>query len=196
MLAPILGALAILACALTVWLIRTRSTTEQDPDAAFWYAFTGACVLAPLVLGAAVLDPWLGMAVVAAVAFTALATNKVSTGSLQRRLAGEQASLLANEHALLAARHDSVLKAWSRYELDPGAALDHPAMNDVGIPATAALTRALAAAEQLRYQMAPAAAATGTNYQQAVVGLESAFALAQRLELQLHNKEASGLYSA
>lgn len=194
MLAPTLGAFAILSCALTVWLIRTRPATEQDPDAPFWYAFTGACVVVPLVLGAALWAPWLGMAVMAAVAFTALATNKVSTGTLQRRLAGEQASLLANEHALLAARHDSVLRAWSRYELDPGSAIDHPAMNDVGIPATAALTRALAAAEQLRYQ--PAAAATGTNYHQAVLGLESAFALAQRPELQLHNKEASGLYSA
>ncbi len=196
MLAPILGALAILACAQTVWFIRTRSATEQDPDAPFWYAFTGASVVVPLVLGAALLAPWLGMVVVAAVAFTALATNKVSTATLQRRLAGAQASLVANEHALLAARHDYVLRAWSWYELDPGAAIDHPAMNDVGIPATAALTRALAAAEQLRYQPAQAAAASGTNYQQAVVGLESAFALAQRPELQLHGKEASGLYSA
>ncbi|MDO5745213.1 MAG: hypothetical protein Q4P23_12175, partial [Micrococcaceae bacterium] len=139
MLAPVLGAFAMLAGALTVRLIRTRPATEQDPDAPFWYAFTGVCVMAPLVLGAAILDPWLGMAIVVAVTVTVLATDKVSTGALQRRIAGENDCLVANEHALLAARHDSVLRAWSRYELDPAAALEYPGMNDVSIPATAAL---------------------------------------------------------
>lgn len=181
MLAPVLGAFAMLAGALTVRLIRTRPVTEQDPDAPFWYAFTGACVLAPLVLGAAILNPWLGLAIVAAVTITALATDKISTGTFQRRMAGEHQSLVANEHAILAARHDSVLRAWSRYELDPGEALAHPAMNDVSIPATAALTRALAAAEQLRHQPAQGPGVPdGTNYQQAIVGLEAAFHLAQQ----------------
>lgn len=171
----------MLAGALTVRLIRTRPVTEQDPDAPFWYAFTGACVTAPMILGASILDPWLGIAIVAAVTGTAVATDKVSTGTVQRRLAGEHASRVANEHALLAARHDSVLRAWSRYELDPGAALEHPGMNDVSIPATAALTRALAAAEHLRHQPVQSPEVAGQiDYHQAIAGLEHAFDLARR----------------
>ncbi|MDO5745309.1 MAG: hypothetical protein Q4P23_12660, partial [Micrococcaceae bacterium] len=58
-------------------------------------------------------------------------------------------------------------------------ALEYPGMNDVSIPATAALTRALAAAEQLRHQPAQSRRAPGeTDYQQAVAGLETAFRLA------------------
>ncbi|RAX51269.1 hypothetical protein DQ353_02570 [Arthrobacter sp. AQ5-05] len=175
-LAPILGALAMLAGVLTTWVVNTRPASEQDPDARFWYVFTGACVAAPLVLGATVIDRGIGVATLATVAGTVLAANKYSSHILRRRVDAEHDSILAAEHSDLAARHETVLRAWSRYELDPEAAINHPSMNDVGNPPTAALVRALAAAEDLRHhrQELPSSR-SGADYRQAVLELEAAF---------------------
>ncbi|KAA0974096.1 hypothetical protein FQ154_16805 [Paeniglutamicibacter gangotriensis] len=177
MLAPILGALAVLAAASTVWLVKTRPTTQQDPDAAFWYVFAGVSLVFPLFLGVGLINRWFGLATLAMVAATILATNRFSSNALQRRQAGEQASLISSEHSALAIRHASVLTAWSRYELDPAAAIAHPNMNDVNAPATAELARALAAAE--------AARTMGTGYRQAVAGLEAAFRRAEKTQAQV-----------
>ncbi len=180
MLAPILGTLAMLAGVLTTWVVNTRPASEQDPDARFWYVFTGACVVAPLVLGATVVDRWIGVATLATVAGTVLAANNYSSRIFRRRLDAEHASILAAEHSALAARHESVLRAWGRYELDPEAAISHPAMNDVGNPPTAALARALAAAEDLRHHpQEHASSGSGANYRQAVIDLEAAFRQAE-----------------
>lgn len=195
MLAPVLGVLAMLASALTVWFARTRPATDEDPDARFWYVFTGACVLAPLLLGAAALGPWTGVAVLAAAAGTVLASDRFSSATLRRRLASAERQLLVAEHSALAGRHDAVLKAWARYELDPGAAIDHPGMNDMQLPATSALAKALAVAEGLRdpahggvegggagavgARVSGLEAARVERYRQAVSRLESAFRQAE-----------------
>lgn len=179
-LAPILGALAMLAGVLTTWIVNTRPASEQDPDARFWYVFTGACVAAPLVLGATVIDRWIGVATLAAVAGTVLAANKYSCRIFRIRVAAEHESILAAEHSALAARHESVLRAWSRYELDPEAAINHPSMNDVSKPPTAALVRALAAAEDIRHhRQEHASGGADADYRQAVLDLEAAFRHAQ-----------------
>ena len=94
-LAPILGTLAMLAGVLTTWVVNTRPASEQDPDARFWYVFTGACVVAPLVLGATVVDRWIGVATLATVAGTVLAANNYSSRIFRRRLDAEHASILA-----------------------------------------------------------------------------------------------------
>lgn len=177
MLAPILGALAVITGALTIWFVKTRPATQQDPDSTFWYAFTGVCTVVPLLLGVGLINRWFGMATLAMVAAAVLATTRLSTNALRRRLAGEQASLFFAEHSALAIRHAAVLKAWSRYELDPAAAIAHPDMNDVDAPETAKLVRALAEAE--------AARATGAGYRQAVVGLEAAFRRAEQNQPQV-----------
>ena len=175
-LAPTLGALAMLAGVLTTWIVNTRPASEQDPDARFWYVFTGACVAAPLVLGATVIDRWIGVATLATVAGTVLAANKYSCRIFRSRVAAEHESILAAEHSALAARHESVLLAWSRYELDPEAAINHPSMHDVSNPPTAALVRALAAAEGLRHHRPElASSGSGADYRQAVLDLEAAF---------------------
>lgn len=194
MLAPILGALAVLTAALTVWFARARPATHEDPDARFWYGFTGAWVLAPLVLGAAALGQRTGVAVLAAVAGTVLVTGRFAAATLRRRLASGERRLLAAEHRALAERHEAVLMAWARYELDPGAAIDHPGMNDVQLPATSALAKALAMARDVREDLrAPATggvvaarveaggveAAGVERYRQAVSRLESAFRQAE-----------------
>ncbi|MBP2374969.1 hypothetical protein [Paeniglutamicibacter psychrophenolicus] len=186
MLAPTLGALAMLAGVLTTWVVNTRPASEQDPDARFWYVFTGAWVVAPLVLGASVIDRGIGVATVAAVAGTVLAANKYSSRVFRRRVDAEHQSILAAEHSALAARHESVLRAWSRYELDPEAAINHPSMNDVGSPPTAALVRALAAAEDLRLQH-PEQESGGVDagYRQAVIELETAFRQAELAETRV-----------
>lgn len=181
MLAPILGALAMLAGVLTTWVVNTRPASEQDPDARFWYLFTGACVVGPLVLGATVLDRWIGVATLAAVAGGILAANNYSSRIVRRRVGAKHESILEAEHCALAARHEAVLRAWGRYELDPEAAINHPTMNDVGHPRTAALVRALAAAEHLRRQRPePASNRVGANYRQAVLDLEAAFRHAEQ----------------
>ena len=183
-LAPILGTLAMLAGVLTTWVVNTRPASEQDPDARFWYVFTGACVVAPLVLGATVVDRWIGVATLATVAGTVLAANNYSSRIFRRRLDAEHASILAAVVFLVMLIMllfvVPVFRAWGRYELDPEAAISHPAMNDVGNPPTAALARALAAAEDLRHHpQEHASSGSGANYRQAVIDLEAAFRQAE-----------------
>lgn len=176
----------MLAGVLTTWVVNTRPASELDPDARFWYLFTGTCVVAPLVVSATVFDRWIGVATLAAVAGAVLAANKYSSRVFRRRADAEHESILAAEHSAFAARHESVLRAWSRYELDPEAALNHPSMNDVRNPPTAALVRALAAAEDLRHRrQEPASSGSGADYRQAVIALEAAFRHAELAETQV-----------
>lgn len=176
MLAPTLGLFAMLVGIGTTWLVVSGPALKQDPDARFWYGFSGLSVLAPLALGAAVLNPLAGVAVLAAVSGSCLATCRFLTREAKRRSAAEAGSRLAAARSACEARHDLVLRAWSRYELDPAAAIENPGMNDVHLPETAALARALGRAEQLRHRRpAQDSDGQGVDYPQAVIELESAF---------------------
>jgi hypothetical protein len=76
-----------------------------------------------------------------------------------------------------AVRHKSALARWQRYELDPGYSIDYPAMTDPRQPETAALIRAIKAAERLG-GTDPAGA--DAAYAPAVDRLEQALAAAER----------------
>lgn len=181
MLAPTLGLLAMLLGIASAWLMVSGPSLEQDPDARFWYGFCGFCVLAPLALGAALLNPWAGVAVLVAACGACLATYRFLVHEAAQRTAAEVDSRLAAGHSAFEARHDQVLRGWSRYELDPAAAIQSPGMNDVHFPETAALAKALAQAEHLRgRQPTGAADGIGTDYRRAVIELESAFTLAEQ----------------
>lgn len=176
MLAPTLGLLAVLVGIATTSLMISRPAPEQDPDARFWYGFAGLCVLAPLVLGAALLDPGRAAALLAAVSGGCLASGRFLVRLTRRRAAAEAGDRLDAELSAFEARHDLVLRAWCRYELDPAAAIENPSMHDVRVPETSALARALARAEHLR----PGGSlrepdGTGAAYRQSVIELESAF---------------------
>lgn len=176
----------MIAGVLTTWIVNTRPASEQDPDARFWYIFTGACVAVPLVLGATVIDRWVGGVTLAAVTGAVLAANRYSSRVFRRRVNAAHESILAADYAALQARHESVLRAWSRYELDPEASISNPSMNDVGDPRTAAIARALAVAEHLRRrhpERDPAGADAG--YRQAVFALEAAFREAELADSQV-----------
>lgn len=176
MVAQILGLLAMLAGIATVWLMNTRPAREQDPDARFWYGFTGSCVLAPLIFAAVSMDRLVGAVSLVMVVATCSVTARVSARSAQKRAASESAARWDSDYAGLQVRHDRVLRAWSRYALDPVAATDFPSMNDVHVLETSALARALAQAEQLRRDPHPLAPEhTGAGYPQAVCSLEAAF---------------------
>jgi hypothetical protein len=77
-----------------------------------------------------------------------------------------------------AARHRSALARWQRYELDPGFSIDYPAMSDARQPETAALIRAIKAAEGLGGRTDRAR--TDAAYAPAVERLEHALAAAER----------------
>ena len=195
MVALTVGVLAVLAGTATAWLACTGPSREKDPDAGFWYGFIGCSAVATLLLVAAAHNRWTAAACAAAVAAGSLAAGRLAVRSTRRRALAAARSLAAARQAALAARHDSVLLAWGRYALDPAAAVDFPAMNDVGVPEVSALARALAEAESLRpdshVQGAGMHAAAGRGgepagepaadpYRRAVDRLESAFRLAEQ----------------
>ncbi|MCV9993709.1 hypothetical protein OIU93_05260 [Paeniglutamicibacter sp. ZC-3] len=181
MLSPILGLLAMLLGMATAWLMVSGPSLEQDPDARFWYGFCGFCVLAPLALGAALVNPLAGVAVLVAACGACLATHRFLVHEAMQRTAVQTGSRLLAEHSAFESRHDQVLRQWSRYELDPAAAIASPGMNDVEVPETAALAKALAQAERLRGRQ-PNGAVDGVrvDYRRAVIELESAFTRAEQ----------------
>ncbi|MFF5790967.1 hypothetical protein ACFY5D_02845 [Paeniglutamicibacter sp. NPDC012692] len=175
------GLLAILTGVATAWLVNTRPSRERDPDAKFWYGFTGYCVVATLLLIAASQDRWVGALSLAVIAAGTLATGRLATCSVEKRAAAESDALRTAAHAALVARHDSVLRAWGRYALDPAAAIDFPAMNDVHVPEVSGLAKALAEAELLRRSPdAPEADPSGAGYHRAIDRLEAAFRRAEQ----------------
>jgi hypothetical protein len=52
----------------------------------------------------------------------------------------------------ISTRHDAMKKRWLAYELEPQRQLDYPAMTDVTFPPTAAMVKAMRAAEEARKQ--------------------------------------------
>ncbi|POH57206.1 hypothetical protein [Arthrobacter glacialis] len=151
MVVLVLAALVCLTAAATVWLIRTRATAENDPDATFWYAFAGLCVAAPLILIPALTSSFTSLALFAVALATTVATHKlvvrrqITAAATDRRRQLSLALSTANHE------HDALMTRWGRYELDPAAAIDFPAMSDVRVPETSALAKAARAAASLRH---------------------------------------------
>lgn len=170
-----LAVVVVCASGASVFLIRKHLAADSDglPDAVFWDVFAGLAIVAPAVIVPALAAPWagllLGVLAVAAAAVSFVWTPRVISRQEARRSARDVAA--SNEAA--AARHRSALARWQRYELDPARSIDYPAMSDPRQPETAALIRAMKAAEQLR-------GGTDAGYAPAVTRLEQALADAER----------------
>ncbi|XAS64149.1 hypothetical protein ACOM2C_12835 [Pseudarthrobacter sp. So.54] len=162
----------VCAAAASVYLVRKHLVADDGlPDAVFWDGFAGLAIVAPAVILPALAAPWagllLGVLASAAAAASYVWTPRAFRNREARRLSRETAA--GNEVA--AARHRSALARWQRYELDPAHCIDFPAMSDPRLPETAALIRAMKAAELLR---------GGADYAPAVARLEQALADAER----------------
>lgn len=166
----------VVACAVAVSVYLARKHMNADaglPDAVFWDGFAGLAVVAPAVILPSLASPWAGLIlgmVAAATAVTAYRwTPRIFSWQEFRRTSRETMS--ANEAA--EARHRSALARWQRYELDPAYCIDFPAMSDPRRPETAALIRAMKAAERL-------SGGAEAGYGPAVARLEEALAEAER----------------
>ncbi|WP_104091615.1 hypothetical protein [Arthrobacter sp. GMC3] len=171
----VLVVLVALTTGATVWLIKTRPAQEQDPDSKFWYGFAGLCIVVPTILITASASALAAASLAAVAVVTGCWANKIVSRSMASRIAAVAYSLRASEDAALTARHHQILTRWSHYELDPGAAIDFPAMSDVRVPETSALVKAAALAEQLRRDTLGE-----PGYQEAITLLELAFERAER----------------
>ena len=181
MLAVALGLLSILIGTTTLWHSITKSSNPDDPDASFWYAFTGACIYLPLLLITATISPWLGAATLLTTIAMCLLTFKHAAQALGHRRAEQHSQAQALNRLGLTTRHDSVLIRWSRYELDPASSIDYPAMHDIHVPEVSDLAQALARAEQLRNSPTTADPKNPRgSYKQAIAALEAAFVKAER----------------
>ncbi|MGO4187932.1 hypothetical protein [Pseudarthrobacter sp. TAF60_1] len=105
-------------------------------------------------------------------------SEEVRTVSLA---AGVDAGLLAHlsladvrEYGRTADRHDLLKRRWLSYEVDPQLQFDYPAMSDMALPTTAAMIRAMHAADQQRTTGSPA------GYKQAVDRFSQSLAEAER----------------
>jgi hypothetical protein len=127
-------------------------------------------VIVPAILIPAVLSPVVGLLLFSLGVAAALLTL---TGS--RRLDLRQRSKPENRPGYFSSvgRHNAVLRHWSRYELDPGMAIEFPGMSDVRVPQTAEFFRAMKEAQYCR--LAP-----DTDYASAVERLEKAFSAAEK----------------
>lgn len=170
-------ALAVLiACsaAASVYLARKHMNADAGlPDAVFWDGFAGLAVVAPAVILSSLASPWAGLlhGLVAAAAAVGAYLWSPRIFRWKQSLLAARETTAAN--AAAEARHLSALARWRRYELDTAYCIDFPAMSDPGQPETAALIRAMKAAERLR-------GGTGTEYPPAVARLEQALADAER----------------
>lgn len=194
MLVQALGLLALLVGVATVWLAITKSTPDQDPDAKFWYGFTGFFVMAPILLITMLMDRRFGVLAMLLVVAACLVAGRFANRSVAQQASAASASRLDAEYAALGMRQDSVLSAWSCYELDPAAAIDFPGMNDVTVPEVSVLATALAEAEKLRREpRLPTSGHAAAGYLQAVCRLETAFRRAEHTIT--HPSETTGARS-
>lgn len=183
----VLAVLVVLATAGTVWLVKVRPALERDPDTQFWYGFAGLSVLLPAILIPAGLNRWAGAALALLAAATWWWSNKVVARRMSLQADAAARGLADAELEALCARHNEVLIRWSRYELDPAAAIDFPAMADVRVPETSALVKAVALADLLRRSPVPApdgAPDGAPDYRAAITGLEDAFRVAEQAALE------------
>ena len=160
----------------SVYFVRKHLAADDGPsegaDAVFWDAFAGLAIVVPAVSW----PPWRHRG--------PACCSGCSRGgcrwppyfwrpgsSAGGSPPGHPGPCSSNEAA--AARHRSALARWQRYELDPAHSIDYPAMSDPRQPETAALIRAMKAAERLR-------GGTDAAYAPAVDRLEQALADAER----------------
>jgi hypothetical protein len=166
------------AVAGSVYLARKHQSIDGGlSDAVFWDAFGGLAVVGPAVLLPALASPWTGL-LLSAVALSTAAVSYRWTPSLFR---WQESRRVAREAAAADAglRHRAALARWQRYELDPALCIDFPAMSDPFRPETAAMLKAMKAAEQLRGGSG-GAGTDATGYSTAVGRLERALAEAER----------------
>jgi hypothetical protein len=173
----------------TAWLVKSRPALEKDPDSSFWYGFAGLCVVVPAVLLTTAANRWVGAALAALAAATWLFCARLFAQVLASRAAIRARQQDDAVRHSLAARQDAVALRWSRFELDPAAAIDFPAMSDVRVAETALLARAMAAAEALRYGPEQ----TLAGYKEAVAALEQAYRRAEWAAVEGKAGRAGGL---
>lgn len=169
-----LAVLVMCAVAGSVYLARKHLNDDAGlPDAVFWDGFAGLAVVVPAVVLPSLASRWAGLMLGLLAAATAAAAYRWTPWLFSRQEVrrASRETMSANEAA--AALHRSVLARWQRYELDPAYCIDFPAMSDPGRPETAALIKAMKAAERLR-------AGTDAGYGPAVRRLEQALADAER----------------
>jgi len=170
-----LAVIVVCASGASVFLIRKRLAAGSDglPDSVFWDGFAGLAIVAPAVILPALAAPWAGLLLGVLAGAAAAAAYFWAPRILSRQEARRASRDLAASNEAAAARHRSVLTRWQRYELDPAHSIDYPAMSDPSQPETAALIRAMKAAERLR-------GGTDAAYAPAVDQLERALADAER----------------
>ena len=173
--------IVIVIAAATVWAIMWQGPREKDPDSTFWYAFAGLCCLLPAVLLPAIANPLagavlLGLAIFVAGASVLFMRKWTARVGDHERMEGRDA-----QNVQLSARHEAVVARWLSYELDTAKQIDFPAMNDVRIPETAALVKAMAEASALRRDASHPDRASETllDYARAITRLETAFMVAE-----------------
>lgn len=150
MMIVVLVVLVTITTAVTVALAGSRSRRQNDPDSTFWYAFTGMSVVAPMILIPAMSNRMLSCVLLLLSAGTAVATHLWCQRHGDLVAAAGHQSELAAAFAQISHRHQALITQWSRYEIDPGAAIDFPTMSDVSVPETSALIKAVTAANRLQ----------------------------------------------
>lgn len=180
----LLAALVIALSAATVWLTLTRPGRENDPDAGFWYAFTGLCILAPLTLVPAMTSKASSVALLILAAGAAFATHHACRRHRIQILARRNSLQSSEAIAAISGTHEVLLRRWIHYELDPAASIEFPDMSDVRVPETSALIRAVHAAAQLEQNLKATVEAPlsdgVTEYRYAVANLAHALETAER----------------
>ncbi|AXJ09358.1 hypothetical protein [Arthrobacter sp. PM3] len=158
-------------------LVADDDGVSEGADGAFWDVFAGLAVVVPGVVLASFTWPWAGLALGILAAGTGLAAWAATPRLLGRQAARRTARTTRVLNEAAAERHRSALARWQRYELDPRYSIDYPAMSDPRQPETAALIRAIKAAEgfggTVRTSADPA-------YAPAVERLEHALTAAER----------------
>ena len=170
-----LAVVVVCASGASVYLVRKHVAADGDglPDAVFWDVFAGLAIVAPAVILPALAAPWAGL-LLGVLAIAAAAASYFWTPRVFSRREAQRASRdIAASNEVAAARHRSALARWQRYELDPAHSIDYPAMSDPRQPETAALIRAMKAAQRLR-------GGTDAGYAPAVARLEQALTDAER----------------
>ncbi|QCB95980.1 hypothetical protein E5206_02715 [Arthrobacter sp. PAMC25564] len=174
-----LAVLVVCAVAGSVYLARKHLNDDTGlPDAVFWDSFAGLAVVVPAVILPSLASPWAGMMLGLLAAGTAVAAYRLAPGLISRQGARRTSREAVTADEAAAALHRRVLERWQRYELDPGYCIDFPAMSDPRQPETAALIKAMKAAERL--SAGHRRDGNDAGYVPAVRRLEQALAEAER----------------
>ncbi|MEV7606863.1 hypothetical protein AB0N65_15635 [Paenarthrobacter sp. NPDC089322] len=166
------GLALILATAATTLVVHRKLTRGRgpEPDTVFWDLFAGLTVVVPAIVVPAVQWAPAGLVMIALTLTTAAGTlgglrklERIHAADPRRRPGFETTLEL----------HEALLTRWRGYELDTAQTIDYPAMTDVRIEETAALTRAMREAEQCKVT-------AGTDYRAAVERLANSLITAER----------------